>query len=224
MPIRINLLAEAQAAEELRRRDPVKRTALIVAGLVIVTLAWSGSLQTKALFARSELNRIERQISTRSNDFRAALEQQQQLDDTRKRLTALVSLSTNRLLYGDVLNAFQKSVVPDVQVVRLKAEQVYFYREAVKARTNKTSGKITAPKPATSTEKILLTVDARDTGAVPGDQVNKYRGALIAADYFKQALQTNEVRLANLSAPQLGPDGKAFVLFSLECKYPEKTR
>jgi len=26
MPIRINLLAEAQAAEDLRRRDPVKRS------------------------------------------------------------------------------------------------------------------------------------------------------------------------------------------------------
>ncbi len=34
MPIRLNLLAEAQAAEEMRRRDPVKR-ALWLAGLII---------------------------------------------------------------------------------------------------------------------------------------------------------------------------------------------
>ena len=34
MPIRINLLAEAQAAEEMRRKDPVKR-AVWIGGFVI---------------------------------------------------------------------------------------------------------------------------------------------------------------------------------------------
>ena len=37
---RINLLAEAQAAEELRRRDPVKRATWLGAFLVAAILAW----------------------------------------------------------------------------------------------------------------------------------------------------------------------------------------
>jgi len=41
MPIRLNLLAEAQAAEEARRRDPVKRAIWIGALLVSVVLVWS---------------------------------------------------------------------------------------------------------------------------------------------------------------------------------------
>ena len=42
MPIHINLLAEAQAAEELRRHDPVKRAIFIGISLVVVALMWSG--------------------------------------------------------------------------------------------------------------------------------------------------------------------------------------
>jgi len=36
MPIRINLLAESQALEEMRRRDPVKRA--IWVGVLVVSL------------------------------------------------------------------------------------------------------------------------------------------------------------------------------------------
>ena len=38
MPIRLNLLAEAQAAEEARRRDPVKR-AIWLAALIIALMS-----------------------------------------------------------------------------------------------------------------------------------------------------------------------------------------
>ena len=49
MPIHINLLAEAQAAEELRRRDPVKRAIFIGISLVIVALMWSGMVAGQRL-------------------------------------------------------------------------------------------------------------------------------------------------------------------------------
>lgn len=42
MPIRLNLLAEAQAMEEMRRRDPVKRAIWVGSLLVAVALAWAG--------------------------------------------------------------------------------------------------------------------------------------------------------------------------------------
>lgn len=223
MPIRINLLAEAQAAEEMRRKDPVKRAMWVGALLVLVMLVWSSSLQLKSMLARGELSRIEGELSTRSNDFRTVLEQQQQLNEVNMKLQSLASLATNRMLFGNMLDALQHSVVQDVQLVRMRADQNYVIADALKPKTN-TAGKITPGRPATATEKITVTLEARDTAPVPGDQVNKYRGAIAEYAYFKQAMTTNEVRLANMSAPQKGLDGKPFVLFTLECKYPEVTR
>ena len=49
MPIRINLLAEAKAAEELRRHDPVKRVIFVGALAVALTLVWSSSLQLQTM-------------------------------------------------------------------------------------------------------------------------------------------------------------------------------
>ena len=62
MPIRLNLLAEAQAAEEARRRDPVKRAILAAAFLVAIMLAWSSWLQGRAMLASNQLSREETAI------------------------------------------------------------------------------------------------------------------------------------------------------------------
>ena len=43
MPIRINLLSEALAEEDLRRRDPVKRAIFIGVFLVALSLVWFSS-------------------------------------------------------------------------------------------------------------------------------------------------------------------------------------
>ena len=58
MPIRINLLAESQALEDMRRRDPVKRAIWVGVFLGLVILAWSSSLQLKAMVAKGKLNQI----------------------------------------------------------------------------------------------------------------------------------------------------------------------
>lgn len=53
MPIRINLLAEAQAAEEMRRKDPVKRSIWIGGFIVFLTLLAALTLQLKISRVRS---------------------------------------------------------------------------------------------------------------------------------------------------------------------------
>jgi hypothetical protein len=224
MPIRLNLLAEAQALEEMRRRDPVKRAILAGIGLVLVMLTWSGSIQLKAMMARSELNGIERQLKARDKDYKAACEAQRKLADTSYKLQSLSQLATNRLLYGTLLNALQQSMIDDIQVVRFKADQGYVFTPEVKPKTN--DDNIVPGKPATSAEHIILTVEAHDTGPNPGDQVNKYKQAIADLPYFQAALtKTNEVRLVSLSPPQIpAGDGKPFVLFTLECRFPEHLR
>ncbi|HTL58754.1 MAG TPA: hypothetical protein VL361_23910 [Candidatus Limnocylindrales bacterium] len=223
MPIRINLLSEAQALEELRRRDPVKRATWGAVFLVCLLLAWWSSLWAKGVWARTELNRLESQLATRTNEYQQVLQNQQKLYDVAAKLEGLQQMATNRLLYGTLLNALQQTIVDDVQLLRLRAEQTYAYNDEIKPKTN-ANDRIIPGKPASVTEKIVVVLEARDSGANPGDQVNKFKRAVNESPYFRAALGgTNEVRLASLSPPMFS-DGKPTIQFALECRYPEKTR
>jgi hypothetical protein len=223
MPIQINLLAEAHAIEELRRRDPVKRAVWVGVALVIVVLAWSSSIQLKAMIARGELNRVAAQLSTRTNEFQLVLGNQRKLIEANRKLSMLQEMATNRMLHGTLLNALQQTTLDDVQLTRLKTDEAYIYNEEIKTKTN-ANDRVIPGKPASVTERIFVTLEARDSGANPGDQVNKFKQTVSQGAYFQAALgKTNEVRLANLSPPQF-VDGKTCVLFTLECRYPEKTR
>lgn len=225
MPIRINLLAEAQALEELRRRDPVKRAIWVGAGLVALVLIWSASLHAKGLVRGSDLSRIQAELQSLTNDYQRVLDNQKQLAGINQRLGALQQLTTNRHLSGNVLQALQQTIVDDVQLTRVKTEQVYLLTEGTKARTND-SGAVLPATRATATERITLTVDAKDSSANPGDQVIRYKQKLAGHPYFQEVLgKTNEIILRGPSPPQTDAEtGKPFVLFTLECRYPEKVR
>ncbi|MGH7967990.1 MAG: hypothetical protein ACREIC_04610, partial [Limisphaerales bacterium] len=172
MPIRINLLAEAQALEDMRRRDPVKRAIWVGVFVVFLMLAWWTSLWAKGLWVRGELSRLEGQLASRTNDFQQVLVNQRKLNETIAKLNALQEMATNRLLYGTLLNALQRTSVDDVQLLRLRTDQNYVLNDEVKAKTN-TTGHVMLGRPATVTERTIITLDARDSGSNPGDQVNK---------------------------------------------------
>jgi len=224
MPIRLNLLAEAQALEDLRRRDPVKR--VIWAGVfgVVLVLGWSSSLQLRALLAKGDLNRLDAQVNARTNEYRQVLENQSKLLEVRHKLASLRQLATNRFLQAPILDALQRSVVDHVELTRLRTEQTYVFAPETKRSTN-SSNQIIPAKKATVTEKIVIACEAKDSGSSPGDQISKFKQAIATNEYFRTVLDiTNEVRLASLSTPQLSPEGKPYVLFTLECRLPEKTR
>jgi hypothetical protein len=225
MPIHLNLLAEAQAAEEERRRDPVKRVLWIAALIVVLILVWSSSLQLKAMLIRSEVSRVEAQITARTSEYRNVLDNQTRVADLRNRVAALQNLSTNRLLAGTLLNALQQTTVDDIQLLRLRVDQIYVSVEGTKTHTNE-QNVVIAGRPPTTTEKILLTLEGADSSANPGDQVNKYKGALAANPYLKDCLvKTNGITLKNLTPPQMSPlTGKRSVTFTMECRFPDKTR
>ena len=223
MPIRINLLAEAQALEELRRRDPIKRASWAGGAVVALLLAWSISLELKAMVIKRELSKVERQLAAHNTEYQTALGRQRKLAEADHKLGALQQLATNRLLYGTVLNALQQATLDDVQLTHFRGEQSYVQTDEVKTRTND-NGHVIPGRPATVTERVQLTLDARDSGVNPGDQVNRFKQTLADNPYFKSVLaKTNAVRLASLSPPQV-TDSKPFVLFTLDCRFAEKTR
>jgi hypothetical protein len=222
MPIRVNLLAEAQAIEEQRRRDPVKR--LILAGVVaiVLILAWSSSLMVKTMIVKGDLSRYESSLNLRTNEYRQILENQKKLEADKQQLQALQHLATSRFLIGNLLNVLQKTTVDNVQLLRLKIDQTYTTTDEAKPKDD--SGR-PGGKPATATEKIVLTLNARDNSPTSGDGVSKYQDALSADSYFQDNLgKGGGFRLTSLGSPQTDADGKPFVLFTVEARFPERTR
>lgn len=224
MPIRLNLLAEAQALEDQRRRDPVKRTLWFGALLIALTLGWASSLQLKALIAKAGLNRLDAKIAARNNDYNKVVEAQKKIADINHRLLSLHSLATNRFLYGNLLNAMQQAVTDDISLSQLRVEQLYTVVEGTKPKTN--ANKVTPGKPASTTEAIGFAFDGSDSSPSAGDQVTKFKAVLSAHPFFVAALgKTNQVILKSMSAPTISPEtGRAMVLFALDAKLPPKTR
>jgi len=224
MPIRLNLLAEAYAAEEMRRRDPVKRAIWVAALLISLMLVWGSSLQLKVMMANKDLGTVQTQMNSRTNEYQRVRDNQKKACDIKIKLDALNRLSTNRFLNGTLLNALQQNTVDDVQLVHLRVDQTYFQMQETMPTTN--ADRTLPGKPATVTEKIVLNLEGNDSSVNPGDQVNKFREILSKAPYFRQILgKTNDVTLKYQSGMQVSPDtGKACVLFTLEGQCQEKTR
>jgi hypothetical protein len=221
MPIRINLLAETQIAEEARRRDPLKRAILVGILLVGAVLVWSSWVQLKVVMAENSLSQLEANMGTRTNQYAGVISDQRIINEDNSKLEALKKLTACRFLQGSLLNAIQHTMVPEVRLMRIRVDQSYAATAAVVPR----KGSRELPKPATVTERIVVSLDAKDSSSNPGDEVNKYKAAVANEPYLKALLgKTNNVLLSNLSAPQVAPDGTPFVLFTLECHLPEQTR
>lgn len=224
MPIRINLLAESQALEEMRRKDPVKRAIWAGVLLVALGLAYWSSLQVKALSARRELSKIEAQIKSLTPENNIVEANKKKLADANLKLGALQQLSTNRFLCGTMLNALQKSTVDDVQLMHLKLDQNFIDVPEVPARTN---GTLVFPaKPALVTEKLVLTLEGQDSGAHPGDQMDAYKGSVASNPYFIRMLnnKTNDLKFVGAFTAQNSASGTTYLPFNLECRFPERTR
>jgi len=214
------------AAEEQRRKDPVKRGILIGGFVVAVVLIWIATLQCKVIAAKSNRGTLETKWKSIEKDYQKAVEHRRKSLEVDQKLAALARLTTNRFLWGTALNAFQQTMngIDDIQAVRLKTEQIYAMQEEVKARTNNTS--VIPAKPASATEKVTMTIEAMDFSTPAGSQVNKYKESIAAVEFFKKDLQkTNGVLLTTLSPPQNSAASKnPFVMFTLQCYFPERTR
>jgi hypothetical protein len=227
MPIRINLLAEAQAAEDERRRDPVKRGIYVASFLVSLVVLWGMTLQYKVIATKVELNGLDSKWKKIEQDYKAAVEAQRGSMEAERKLAALHQMTTNRFLWGNVFNAFQQTLagMDDVHVIRLKTEQLYNQAEGTPARTNGTT--VIPGKPGSATEKINMIVDAMNVNnPQPGRRVNQFKEAIGSVPFFKDNLaKTNGVMLMKQEAPNTTPDGRqTFVSFQLKCIFPDKTR
>jgi hypothetical protein len=221
MPIRINLLAEALAEEDLRRRDPVKRAIYGGAFLVALSLVWFSSTWLEHMVDKQSLNHIEAEIQVHTNDYAHVQSNLKKIDDIRRRLDSLDQLTRTRFLQANLMNGLQETYVPNIQLTRVSVEQTSVPRPATPPKTN-TLGVIPG-QPAGITEHITLKLDAKDFAMNP-DQVQRFKDALLNQSYFKNYIESDSaIRLLALGSPESGgPDAKPFVRFSLECHFTDR--
>jgi hypothetical protein len=156
-------------------------------------------------------------------DFQRVTQHLKDTAEIERKLTSLHQLATNRFLWGPVLNAIQEGMIDHVQLARLRSSQTYVQTEEVKPVV-KNDKKISG-KPATSTEKIFLVLEAKDSAPSPGVQVNLFKESIATTPYFKQHLKPGDgVKLAELSPPDTSDPSRPFVMFTLNCLYPERVR
>ena len=224
MPIRINFLAEHQAVEEAKRRDPVKRVQLVAVCFVFLLLLWAAVLQLRLIAASSEVENVGARYKQIEAQYRLVRTNYMVANDAIGRLAALQQFATNRFLWAPALSALQHVIVEDVEVNALRARHAYTRIDATPAVTNST-GTIRA-KPASTREKVVLSIEARDYSANPGDHIRLFQDAIAGSPYFKTSLQKAEMtgRSPVQTAPTGGEGGRSFVTFMIECQYPEQVR
>jgi hypothetical protein len=130
------LLAEQQAMEEARRRDPVKRAAIWVGMLAGGMLAWTALIQMEISRARGSLEVVEARLKTieeNSKDLHTAWQVNGQIES---RLALLDKYTTNRFYWAVALNALQQTVIDQVRVMQFKSSHTYANNAEVRFRTN----------------------------------------------------------------------------------------
>jgi hypothetical protein len=218
MPIRINLLAEAQAAEEMRRKDPVKRSIWIGGFVVFVVLLASATLQFKIIAARAEVTALEGNWKKIEKDVQEVNDHRNGTRELEKKLSAIDQFTTNRMLWAKALDALQHTPVQGIQLVHLRSEQTFALNEPSKTRTNSPS----AARGPTVTEKTILTLEGKDY--TMGDKVQEQKQSLAKNAFFEAHLQkTNKIQLTSLSAPQT-EGNRAYRAFGFQLFFEDKER
>jgi hypothetical protein len=227
MPIRINLLAEAQAAEDQRRRDPVKRGIWIGGFLVCLVLLWCGKLQFDIWREGMTRTRMEGDWAIKEPKYKALVATVEKTDRLNALLNGLNRYTTNRFLWANLLNGIQHSMIDDIQVTRIRGEQAFDIANAENSTNNTPNGPVITHKPSASTERIRLAIEARDFNN-QNQTWTKYKEALAKDAYFKRHLKQGEgfVLEGTQSAPTRDPFDPLheYVSFSLVTHLPEVKR
>lgn len=220
MPIRINLLAEAQAAEELRRKDPVKRAIWVASFCVCLVLLWMLKLQLDVYFSVSEYTRVEKRFEEINAKYALVTTNLVKTAAVDQKLAALDQLSTNRFFWAPLLNALQKTMVDNIQVLRIDGEQTHVKQEPRVIGSG--ASKVTIPGGVV--ENITLNISAKDS--TPNQQgYVRYKESLSNSEYFLKHLQRRNgfVLDGTLSQPVADPSdpNQRFVTFALVSHFPE---
>jgi hypothetical protein len=223
MAIRINLLAEQQAAEEMRRKNPVKLAIWIASFCVVVVLLWILELQLEIGVSKKTSNALEQSWKDNTARYAAVTNNMAKMAQLDRKLTALDRLATNRFFWAPILNALQQTMISDIQVIRLTGVQKYEKEDARMVGTGATAKRI----PGQMAETTSLFIDAKDFN--PNAQnYNTFKETLCNFDFFVKSLGRKDgfILDGTLSAPtvEASDPNRQFVTFRLASHWPEVRR
>lgn len=220
--VQINVLAEEQEAADLRRRDPIRRGSWLAGVLVALMVCWAGLLQIKLWRASARLERSTGELSSLQAKIDEIQGYSRNARAIERTLEGLQKLAVNRFLWGTTLNALQFTTVENIQIIRLKLEQTISNSPATKPATN-INNRIILGRPATATERITLTIQAKDFSDPPA--ADTFIENVRSYPYFKTGFRRlDPVRLIDRDPRQVDPTdaNKSFILFTIECAYAER--
>jgi hypothetical protein len=136
MPIRINLLAEQIAAEDARRRDPVKRAIYVSSALVGLMLLWGAWLYLDIRAARQNLATYETRLQTVEEKAKQTKGDKTLDLEISRRVASLKRYEEVRFYWANVLNGLQQVTVDNIRFMEVSSEQKYVANPEVKAKTN----------------------------------------------------------------------------------------
>lgn len=223
MAIRINLLAEEQASEEMRRKNPVKLGIWVGGFLVALVLLWILELQLEIRLSKNTYATIEQSWKDNTARYAAVTNNMAKIAQAEIKLDALERLGTNRFYWAPVLNILQQTMIDDIQIIHITGAQKYAKEEPRMLGTGSGAKRV----PGSVTESISLYIDAKDFN--PNAQnYNKFKETLCNFDFFAKNLKRKDgfILDGTLSAPTVeGADpNRQFVTFRLASHWPDVRR
>jgi len=132
MPIRINLLAEEQAAEEMRKRDPIKRALFAGGAIAVLMVGWIAITQFSVSAARAELTGLGASLKKIEDSSKLVKSNQLAAAEMHGRLGSLDRYGRERFLSGSLLDAVQRAAVDKVRLMEIRVEQKHTVGDAMK--------------------------------------------------------------------------------------------
>jgi hypothetical protein len=210
-------MAEAQALEEARRRNPVKLGIWIAGFFVALVGLWIMEKQLEIYNAKVVLTGLNEQWKADEAKYAGVTNAEASIAVLQGKIAALDHLHTNRFLWGPVLNALQYTVVDQVQVTRVWALQT-IEREAPRSIANRT-----IPGSA-NFEKVRLSIAGRDYSPAT-DGYKKYEDALNHYDFFVKKMGGREgftiEGAPGPKVPEAPGSSREFHIFTLTNQFPD---
>jgi hypothetical protein len=220
-------MAEAQALEEARRRNPVKLGIWIASFFVALMGLWIMEKQLEIYNAKTELtgeHGLNAQWKADEAKYAGLTNDEARIAGIKGRIAALDHLHTNRFLWGSVLNALQQTVVDQVQVTHIWAAQTY------EREPNKTVGSGATLKTipgSANFEKIKLSIAGKDYSA-SGDGYKNYEDVLNHFEFFAKKMGGREgFAIEGAPGPKLQESpgsSREYRVFTLTNQFPDIRR
>lgn len=197
-----------------------------VAGVVIILfLLWGGLEFFKTMGAKAAVRRLESDWKEIESKYKKVTDMESAALKSEKKVDALNQFSTNRVLWSGLLDALQRSAVPNVQLSRVVAGQTYTPADVMVASRAVAGAKPVNAKVPVVREKVVLRLTAKDYGTINDNNYQKLKTALLKTPFFANAIAESAISLEDRSAPTQDPvTGTFFTTMTVRFEFPEKER